>query len=292
MNPYITILLLNFLLAFRLFAHDSTIVSFSIGNIYLFQGSLLDEVAIGQYTQISYLEHIVGDTIIGNNTYQIFTRSPHLPEYFSGWSPVDTSSVFYQRADSTRIYKYNVASSHEDTVINFSDTNGMYIPRTGTLVLKDSFLIFNHFYLSIEETGGLYAEQFSLVQYFVGGFHEGFINLKGARIDGVEYGDTTLLAVRSQFNEESKPSDYILYQNYPNPFNPSTQIKYYTPVRGRVRLTVYDLLGRQAAILKNEIVNNGEHVISFDGANLATGVYFCRLDVGNSYQIRKMLLLK
>jgi len=88
------------------------------------------------------------------------------------------------------------------------------------------------------------------------------------------------------------PVQALLQQNYPNPFNPSTTIKYKLPKSSEVRLSVYDMLGREVSVLVNEKRNAGVHEVKFDGSNLASGVYFYRLQAGDFVQTRKLLLLR
>ena len=103
------------------------------------------------------------------------------------------------------------------------------------------------------------------------------------------------------------PTAYALGQNYPNPFNPSTTITYELPTSSEVRLSVYDMLGREVTVLVNEKRNAGVHEVKFDGSNLSSGVYIYRLTVrrmdsviagdsrigaGAFLQTRTMLLLK
>ena len=76
------------------------------------------------------------------------------------------------------------------------------------------------------------------------------------------------------------PSSFSL-SVFPNPFNPSTEIRYDLPRAGHVSLRVYDLLGREVAVLKDGFVEAGTHRVTFDGSDLASGVYICRLQAGN-----------
>jgi len=85
---------------------------------------------------------------------------------------------------------------------------------------------------------------------------------------------------------------YVLGQNYPNPFNPRTGVGFQVPGVSDVRLSVYDLLGREVAVLVNERKASGSYEVSFDGSGLASGVYVYRLTAGNFAQSRKMILLK
>ncbi|MEO6693935.1 MAG: T9SS type A sorting domain-containing protein [Ignavibacteria bacterium] len=93
------------------------------------------------------------------------------------------------------------------------------------------------------------------------------------------------------------PTEFSLSQNYPNPFNPSTKITYAIPVEGNVTLKVFDLTGREIMNLVNEPKQVGFHTVDFNGANLASGVYFYRINVdgveGNNYKAtRRMVLIK
>lgn len=93
-------------------------------------------------------------------------------------------------------------------------------------------------------------------------------------------------------NLGGRPTEFKLAQNYPNPFNPTTNISYTLPSAQTVTLKVYDLLGREVATLVNERQNAGNYIVQFNGANLASGVYFYRLQAGSFVDTKKMMLLK
>jgi len=90
----------------------------------------------------------------------------------------------------------------------------------------------------------------------------------------------------------SAPARFELSPNYPNPFNPSTTISYRVQHAARVKLLVYDILGRQVATLVNERQVPGEYSVSFMADGLSSGVYFARLQSGKRLLQRKMLLLR
>jgi predicted secreted protein len=92
--------------------------------------------------------------------------------------------------------------------------------------------------------------------------------------------------------ENGLPGSFALEQNYPNPFNPTTTINYSLPKAANAQLIVYNLLGQRVATLVNEQQAAGNHVVQFDAKNLATGVYFYRLEAGSYVACKKMLLLK
>lgn len=85
---------------------------------------------------------------------------------------------------------------------------------------------------------------------------------------------------------------FVLGQNYPNPFNPSTTITYVVPTLSRVRLVVYDILGRQVSTLVDEMQAPGERSAVFNPAGLPSGVYLYRLDVGVNRLTKKMDLVR
>lgn len=88
------------------------------------------------------------------------------------------------------------------------------------------------------------------------------------------------------------PTAFALEQNFPNPFNPATEIRFALPTASNVRLSVFNVIGQEIAILADGMHNAGVHSVSFDASQLPAGVYFYRLEAGSFSDIRKMLLLK
>jgi subtilisin family serine protease len=88
------------------------------------------------------------------------------------------------------------------------------------------------------------------------------------------------------------PNYYSLAQNYPNPFNPNTIIKYSVPKAVNVKLTVYDILGKEVAVLVNETKQPGFYEAEFNASGLATGVYFYKIEAGEFNSVKKMMLVK
>jgi hypothetical protein len=118
--------------------------------------------------------------------------------------------------------------------------------------------------------------------------HEGTVFL----LDDLEFSGL------SAVNEGAMPAGFALEQNYPNPFNPSTTIAYHLGGESAVRLSVFDVLGREVAVLENGVVSAGAHRATFDGAGLASGMYVTRLKAipvdGSAARVeqRTMLLVK
>jgi uncharacterized protein (DUF1501 family) len=95
------------------------------------------------------------------------------------------------------------------------------------------------------------------------------------------------------------PREFSLDQNYPNPFNPSTTIGYAVSRAGqealgtsRVKLSVYDVMGREVAVLVNEQMLPGNYTVRFDAGNLASGVYLYRLEAGSFNETKRMTFVK
>jgi acetyl esterase/lipase len=105
--------------------------------------------------------------------------------------------------------------------------------------------------------------------------------------------DTSLRIITPVVTEnEIAPDEYVLNQNYPNPFNPVTVIKYSIPKTELVKLTVYDILGKEIETLVNEVKNPGEYRVDFNASSYTNGVYFYKLTTGNFSQTKKMLFVK
>jgi hypothetical protein len=90
--------------------------------------------------------------------------------------------------------------------------------------------------------------------------------------------------------DERTPAEFRLEQNYPNPFNPNSDIRYQISEFGTVKLAVYDVLGREVALLVNEQQMPGSYTVRFDATGLSSGVYYYRLGSGGSSTTRAMVL--
>jgi Zn-dependent M28 family amino/carboxypeptidase len=88
------------------------------------------------------------------------------------------------------------------------------------------------------------------------------------------------------------PPVFSLAQNFPNPFNPGTSIRYSLATQERVTLTVYDMLGRQVAVLVAGEMSAGPHTARWDASDTASGIYVCRLTTGNRVETIKMVRMQ
>jgi uncharacterized lipoprotein YddW (UPF0748 family) len=92
--------------------------------------------------------------------------------------------------------------------------------------------------------------------------------------------------------QPSLPTEFALAQNYPNPFNPSTIISCQVPVVSRVRIVVFDILGREVEELVNQQMEPGSYQFRFDASHLTSGVYFYRMNAGEFVATKRMMVVK
>jgi hypothetical protein len=85
---------------------------------------------------------------------------------------------------------------------------------------------------------------------------------------------------------------YALEQNYPNPFNPSSTIKFSLPKNNLVRIDLYNTLGQRVKTILNKQMRAGQHEVEFKAQNLASGVYYYKIEAGDFQDMKKMVLIK
>lgn len=110
----------------------------------------------------------------------------------------------------------------------------------------------------------------------------------GSDFATVKYGQT----VGVQNINSEIPDKFYLGQNYPNPFNPVTNIKFSIPKASNVKLTVFDIQGREIAQLVNQHMDAGSYNADFDASHLASGAYFYRMETADFSDVKKMILIK
>jgi Secretion system C-terminal sorting domain len=88
------------------------------------------------------------------------------------------------------------------------------------------------------------------------------------------------------------PTSYSLMQNYPNPFNPTTTINFSVPKTSYVTIKIYDVLGREVAMIVNENKLTGNYSVQFNASKLVSGVYFYKMQAGDFSQTKKLILVK
>lgn len=122
-----------------------------------------------------------------------------------------------------------------------------------------------------------------------------YYRLRQVDMDGTQTTtEDVLVEISSTTSVEdaTAPVSFGLEQNYPNPFNPKTVVSGQLPVASRVRIAVYDLLGKEVAVLADEYKAAGVFRYDFDGSGLSSGTYICRMTAGQFVESRKMVLTK
>jgi ligand-binding sensor domain-containing protein len=93
-------------------------------------------------------------------------------------------------------------------------------------------------------------------------------------------------------NQTDVPKEFSLYQNYPNPFNSKTIIEYEIPRSSFIKITIYNMLGKEVENFVNQKQSAGKYRISWDASNYPSGVYFSRIEAGSFTAVKKMVLIK
>jgi Secretion system C-terminal sorting domain len=88
------------------------------------------------------------------------------------------------------------------------------------------------------------------------------------------------------------PKEFFVKQNYPNPFNPVTKIRFGLPKSAYVNIRVFDILGKEVAVLANEELKAGEFEVDWNALNFPSGIYFYRINAGEYVKTSKMMLVK
>lgn len=171
----------------------------------------------------------------------------------------------------------NVVSSDNTTIVTLTiETNpaGGVLTGTSSVIAVNGYATFNN--LSIDKAGTGYT-------------------LKATSNPALAVAVSSpfnILPTTGVVNTTPLPTEYALRQNYPNPFNPVTTIRYDVPKESFVRIAVYDLLGRVAATLVNEVHTAGRYVVSFNAGAFSSGVYLYSMRAGEFYDTRRMILTK
>jgi hypothetical protein len=114
----------------------------------------------------------------------------------------------------------------------------------------------------------------------------------GTAIGDIGYAISGFIESVIDYKPGELPQGLSLLQNYPNPFNPSTTIEFSLPKSEFVELKIYNILGKELTTLVSKKLNQGNHTYTFDGKNLASGVYYYQLVAGDYREVKKMILLK
>jgi hypothetical protein len=168
-------------------------------------------------------------------------------------------------------YGFEVERSTGNTN-NFITLPNSFVPGNGTSPEPHSYS-----YLDTTAAPGEWIYRLKLIE--VGG--------------AVRYSDSVHILVVTGVDQSTLPKEFVLYQNYPNPFNPSTILRYNIPRASQVTLRVYNVLGQEVATLVNGEKLAGSYQVRLNAkGDMASGVYYYRLEAGSFVQTRKLVLVK
>jgi len=204
--------------------------------------------------------------------------------------------------------KGNILSNNQAVVFTAGNSGGTGQRAFGSLNLADlGNVTFNSWVTGQVRADSVYAPGGIVVtgpggrvavfykgRFFINSYIRYFLSTDG----GATFGSVNTLAttgppiITSSTTQRERFADFRLAQNYPNPFNPTTNITYVLPKTENVSLKVYDVLGREVATLVNEVKPAGAYTVPFNASNLASGVYFYKLQAGSFVQTKKMMLVK
>lgn len=145
-------------------------------------------------------------------------------------------------------------------------------------------------YSILDSTTNLTLKFKNTIENVEPGFVRDYILITNGRYENVTLSNRQLISSEENKNLEI-PHEYILYQNFPNPFNPKTTIKFETPRDGIVKFKIYNLTGKEVFSYEKFLLS-GYHQLSFDGSNLASGIYFYKFVTKDFEQTKRMVLLK
>ena len=169
-----------------------------------------------------------------------------------------------------------------DTLPMFADSNYYLSPGSPCIDKGDSSTIYNDIEDPNNSGYALYPAM-GTIRNDIGAYGGPFAEILSNILIGITQQGTSI------------PGSFILYQNYPNPFNPATKIRFNIPAvngSGPVKLTVYDILGREAAILVNGELSPGTYEVVWNASGYSSGVYFYTLKTENFSETGKMVLTK
>ena len=279
------------------------------GNFWVYQGNQWS-FGGGSYYWVEKFTAVFSRSV--NNHLYYYLNSTNY-SLFKGYYRVDSITGSLYKYDSigscpnynNEILVDSLAAVNGDTVRNCGYGSYICIGISNFAIFGDTTIRKTYEYSwSNPYAGGGYSKSYirrygflnySDQSYGGGGFGGYSLTLKGCKINGVLYGDTSLTNVyKLNYNI---PGSFNLSQNYPNPFNPVTKIKFDIPSEGKkqnakVKLVIYNILGKEIQTLVNEQLQPGSYEVTFDGSNLPSGVYFYQLRVGEFMETKKLVLLK
>ena len=275
----------------------------SVGNkfFYSVNGQYLIGITVTKDTTILQRKYYYVQGGIYDNWYRVDSISGSLYAYDAG--NICQNVYYYEKIrDSLRA---NVNDYTSNCTVGYPNT----CTFISTRIVFGQEVNVKNFYVPVWQNNYLqshsriYSDRFGLIYYenrtsgpppIVGTLTARTII--GCIIDSVFYGDSILTSI--DHNADYIPDSFSLYQNYPNPFNPETVISYELQVTGFIKLTVFDIQGREIKTLVNQKQDAGIYEIDFDGSGFMSGIFFYRIEMivdksGKSFSdTKKMMIIR
>jgi hypothetical protein len=251
----------------------------------------------GTYT----LSHIPQDSIYIMAYDDDETRPLYVPTYYPSTTNWQNAAILYPTGNLTNI---NVLVFRTGNAQGTMHLGGNVFTSSLTLTGLDNAIVYakqgNDYigYGFSSSTGSYRIDSLLSGSYtivcdrigYTGGTSN--ISLNNINQDTVNFYLQKIIGIAPPIGDPFIPSSFKLFQNYPNPFNPVTNIKYQIAKSSFVKLTIYDLLGREIAVLVNEKLSPGIFEVNWDGSNYSSGIYFYKLVSGDFSETKKLVLMK
>ncbi|MEJ2196366.1 MAG: T9SS type A sorting domain-containing protein [Ignavibacteriaceae bacterium] len=267
--------------------------------------SVLSYLPLHLGNQWQYRVHyVVNNTNIDTTYYSLLTvkRDTVMPNGYQYQLIENESETIYVHIDSTTacVYEYEYDLTQGVKTDSLLCSEGDWFGRDGYCELIDTATVLNYltWTMLIHHPRPDISESHTLAmgigisyQEIITTYSYGTAKtcaLVYANINGVEYGELVTTTNEALI----KINNYTLNQNYPNPFNPTTTINYSIPQRSLVIIKIFDIIGNEVETLVNEEKPMGMYETNLNAINLASGVYFYRIQAGSFINVKKMILLK
>lgn len=217
----------------------------------------------------------------GTNNY---LNSIYFTSAQTGWI-VGTSGTILRTTNAGDTWSLRNSGTQNSLLsVTFKNDSTGYIVGENGIILKTTNYGANWINISTPTSNILRSVRFALGQGNTGWA----VGINGTIIRTTNGGFP--IGVENISNET--PESFELEQNYPNPFNPSTKIRFSLNLAGNVKLSVYDILGKEVGVLVNEHLNSGKYEIDFDASKLSSGIYLYKLETGGFVETKRMVLNK
>ena len=256
------------------------------GGAPAYQG---DYSGMGSYNAIG----ILGWTDFRNNTFGSY--SAYFPDYGMRANPTtltnlngngDSAFVFVT-VPAVKLYTGKVKFSAIVTPTPANGTITLSFLNKTAFTTQDSITAYPDSVRLRVRTSGAVTQQTYTITVIA---HGKFGNTEQTPVHARTITMSVLTGI-TQFNNEI-PEKFYLYQNFPNPFNPSTQIRFDIAKAGNVKIAVYDLTGKKVSELVNQNYEAGKYIVNYNASDLASGVYFYKIETADYTSIKKMILIK